>query len=421
MSVAARGGTYEFLLPDLGEGIAEAEVIAWHAEPGDAVKAHQVLVEVQTDKAMVELPSPVDGVLVAHGAAVGEMIAHEGVVATFTTAAVAGDQNGQDTESREAAGDPRTPAPPPAPAPTPTGGPRPLAAPMVRKLAKELSVDLATVTGTGPGDRITRQDVERAASVVGSAAPARVDAPAAQHAEDSVTRIPLRGLRRAIARKMSETWHSVPSVSNLQEVDVTDLEQILAGLQPVVAGKGFRLTWTSLFALALVRALADFPQLNATFDEATDEIVQHHNVNLGIAAAVPDGLIVPVVRHAQTLSLIDLAAAIARAGEKARNGAATRAELTGGTFTLTNYGAVGGWLGTPMVNLPEIAIAGFGRVETRAAVVGGAVVPRRIVAMSTSADHRVIDGAVLAQFCSAVRSYLERPYLLMLGMSHGDG
>ena len=444
---------HEYLLPDLGEGIAEAEVIAWFAAEGDEVKEHQPLLEVQTDKALVELPAPVTGILVSHGAPVGSVIKLGGLVATFET----------DTPVEPAAVAPAAgpaaavvtaapAAPPAAPASAvataapaigqdPAAGaapglpaPRPLAAPTVRQLARDLGIDLASLSGSGPGGRIVREDVEQAASGVPAASTATADAPVlppvsapaeaarpvAPEAGDS-TRVPLRGLRRTIARRMTETLRTVPHVSGLLDVDVTELAELLKELRPVAEAEGVRLTWSAFFALAVIQALKEFPQLNASLDDEREEIILHHKIHLGIATATDDGLLVPVVRDAHERSLLDLAAEIGRVSEAARNRTATMAELTGSTFTLTNYGAVGGWYGPPMVNAPEIGIVGFGSVAPRPWVVDGELAVRTMVALSHTVDHRLIDGAINASFGSSIRRRLEQPQLLLLGVRHGHG
>ena len=440
---------HEFLLPDLGEGIAEAEVISWFAQEGDEVKEHQPLLEVQTDKALVELPAPVTGILVSHGAPVGGVVKLGGLVATFES-----DSAVEPAAAALAAAAPAaTVAPPataasaaivaspaageqdgPAAAPVPLPGARPLAAPTVRQLARDLGIDLASLSGSGPGGRIVREDVEQAASGAPAASTATADAPvlppvaapaeaarpAAPEAADS-TRIPLRGLRRTIARRMTETLRTVPHVSGLLDVDVTDLAELLKELRPTAEAEGVRLTWTAFFALATIQALKEFPQLNASLDDEREEIILHRKIHLGIATATDDGLLVPVVRDAHERSLLDLAAEIGRVSEAARNRTATMAELTGSTFTLTNYGAVGGWYGTPMVNAPEIGIVGFGSVAPRPWVVEGELAVRTMVALSHTVDHRLIDGAVNASFGSSIRRRLEQPQLLLLGVRHGHG
>jgi pyruvate dehydrogenase E2 component (dihydrolipoamide acetyltransferase) len=396
---------HEFLLPDLGEGIAEVEVVQWFAEPGDLVVAHQALVEVETDKAIVELPAPVDGVLIAHGAAAGEMIKLGEPVASFEVA-----PGVSDSGSRPLLFEPAPPAGVPLAA-------RPLATPAIRQLARDKRVDLTLVVGSGDGGRVLREDVERAAGAIQAAPP--VDGMAEQ--EPASIRVPLRGLRRTIARRMTETLRTVPQVTNMFEADVTELGAVLEKLRPVAKAQGAHLTWTALFGLATLHALRQFPSLNASLDEEHEEIVLHRRIHLGIATATDDGLLVPVVRNADDRSLLDLAGEIARLSDAARSRKLSAAELTGSTFTISNYGSVGGWFGTPVVNLPEIGVVGFGRVALRPAVVDGELAVRPLVAISTTVDHRLIDGATNAQFGTALRRLIEQPHLLLLGVPHGDG
>jgi pyruvate dehydrogenase E2 component (dihydrolipoamide acetyltransferase) len=438
--------TFEFTLPEIGDGIAEAEIISWLVAEGTDVAEHQAIVEVQTDKASIELTSPVTGKLQRHNAAVGEIVKVDKVIAVFAVAN--GDAAG--------VGDPTVPAASTAPAievpaAAPTALPgagavgtngskrRPLAAPTVRALARELGIDLADVPGTGPGGRVTRDDVvafrdqpsagdsasrsavapvEAAATRTG-AGEDRVSTPMTARGEER--RIPLRGLRRAIARRMTETLRIVPHVTGLLEIDVTELQEVLRDLRPVAEKEGVRLTWTAFFALATIQALKEFPELNASLDDERDEIVQYERIHLGVATATEQGLLVPVVREADRLSLLGLAGEITRVSAAARDRSAAVADLTGSTFTITNYGAVGGWHGTPMVNLPEIGIVGFGTVEPRPAVVDGALAIRTTVALSHTVDHRLIDGAVNARFGAAIRRRLEQPQLLLLGVNHGNG
>jgi pyruvate dehydrogenase E2 component (dihydrolipoamide acetyltransferase) len=220
---------------------------------------------------------------------------------------------------------------------------------------------------------------------------------------------------------MTETLRTVPHVTGMIEIDVTELQDVLRDLRPVAESEGVRLTWTAFFALATIQALKEFPQLNASLDDEREEIIQYERVHLGVATATEHGLTVPVVRDADQLSLLELAGEITRVSAAARDRSAAAADLTGSTFTITNYGAVGGWYGTPMVNLPEIGIVGFGSVEPRPAVVDGALAIRTTVALSHTVDHRLIDGAINASFGAAIRRRLEQPQLLLLGVYRGHG
>jgi pyruvate dehydrogenase E2 component (dihydrolipoamide acetyltransferase) len=438
----------DFLLPDLGEGIDQAEVVSWKAKPGDHVTEHEVLVEVETDKALVELPVPVTGTLIELGAPEGGVIKLGELVAAVDSVDAEGAQTpvpaepvasvvGNSSPAATAPSTPAQPAAPPAPAgagirplasPAPAGaGIRPLASPAVRQLARDLGLDLVAIAGSGPGGRIVREDLEggtphpaAADVVVATAEKPALPAPVRDHIDEQ-TRIPLRGLRRTIARKMAVIARTVPNVLGMCEVDITELGELMNQLKPLAEADGVRLTWTALFALATVQALKEFPQLNASLDEEREEIIQHHRVHLGIAVAAEDGLLVPVVRNADSLSLLGLAAEIDRVSKAARARSLPMDELTGSTFTLTNYGAVGGWYGTPLVNIPEIGIVGFGAAERKPAVVEDQIAIRTIVALSHAVDHRLIDGAVNASFGSSIRRRLEQPNRLLLGARHGNG
>lgn len=419
---------FPYLLPDLGEGIKRAEVINWLVSVGDPVREHEPLVEVETDKARVELPSPVTGVLESLGGAPGEFVTVGEPVAVF-----------------------RTDTPVSAESPEPVGlpgpaRPRPLAAPTVRKRARELGIDLVDVTGSGPGGRIRVEDLD-AAALSGAAAPgpaasgavdstpaapgAVVSTPAAPgpvqqpdadvRTDPEVTVVPLRGARRTTARRMTEIIQTVPMIYAAEELDVTDLGHLLAGLAPKAERRGVRLTWTAMFAYATVQALRENPAMNATMDAGAEEIIQHHRVHLGIATAAADGLLVPVVRNADRMSLLELADEINRLSDLARDRGIGAADLTGGTYTLSNFGSVGGWFGTMIVNAPQVGIIGFGRAEPKAVVVDGQVAVRDVVPMSSTADHRAIDGAVGALFTASVRRRLEDPQELLLGARRGDG
>jgi pyruvate dehydrogenase E2 component (dihydrolipoamide acetyltransferase) len=440
---------HDFMLPDLGEGIAEAEVTAWLVAPGQHVSVHDPIVEVQTDKAVMELPAPVSGTVVAMVAEVGDIVKVGSPLVGFATddgdpaqTASPTPQAGPARDREPVSSVPHVEPPAPArsqparpePLPLPQTAPeaadrRPLAAPAVRQLARDLGVELADVAGTGTGGRILREDVEHAAlpSTVQQApaeqspeAAGDEDAPV-PHVPEEITRTPLRGLRRAIALKMSETHRVVPATSGMQEVDVTELAGYLEQVAPIAREHGVRLTWTAFWALATIQAIQEFPQFNASIDEERQEILLHRKIHLGVAVATDDGLVVPVVRDASSLSLLELAAEIVRVSEAARARTATRAELTGSTFTITNFGSLGGYFATPMVNYPEICIVGFGRVEPRPAVIGGEIAVRQMVPVSSTVDHRLIDGAVGAMFMASLRRRLERPQHLLLGVRRGDG
>ena len=402
----------EFVLPDVGEGLEEGEIVSWLVAPGDTVARDQPLVEVQTDKALVELPSPVAGKIVSLAFAPGD------IVKVGQTLVVLEDGQGRDT----------TPPPQPAPAtPTTTARApisgatgRPKAAPAVRKLALERGVDLATVTGTGPGGRILATDVEAAAR------PPASDVPATTEAE--VTgglgwmepgRHPLRGIRRVTAEAMARSWSEIPHLTTLDEIDATGL---LAARRRL-ADAGIDTTIGSLLVAAVARGLRRYPVFNASLEMASDEaggaIVIHPDCNIGLAVATTDGLVVPVIRQADRRSLADLAAEVRRLTAAARNRRVEVAELRGGTFTISNWGAIGGRHATPLIRPPEVGIMGFGAIQPRPFVVDSEVKARPTLPWSLSADHRLIDGDVSTAFSEYVTGLLSDPIALLAELLAG--
>ncbi|MGI6246055.1 MAG: dihydrolipoamide acetyltransferase family protein [Pseudochelatococcus sp.] len=432
-------GEYVIRMPDVGEGVAEAELVEWHVRPGDPVREDQVLAAVMTDKATVEIPSAVDGEVLWRGAEVGEKVA---VGAPLVRLRIAGEGNVAAGEARQAdplqpdplqpdplQPDPLRPDPPEAAAPSPDAGERPeeklpeeekppeekplenrplenrpLAAPPVRLRAREAGVDLRLVAGTGPEGRVTHADLD--AFLAGQARRGATARPA-------VEEIRVIGLRRAIAEKMALSKSRIPHVMYAEEVDVTALEDLRAALNGE-GRPGPRLTVLPFLMRALVRALADHPQMNAHYDDEAGVIRRFADVHIGIAAQTPAGLAVPVVKRAQTRDLWDCAAEIARLSEAARAGAARREELTGSTITISSLGAMGGLVSTPVINHPEVAIVGVNRIAVRPVWDGGGFVPRKIMNLSSSFDHRVIDGWDAASFIQRVRTLLETPALIFV-------
>jgi pyruvate/2-oxoglutarate dehydrogenase complex dihydrolipoamide acyltransferase (E2) component len=391
--------TVQYRLPDLGEGMSEAEVLRWTVAVGDHVARDQIVVHVQTDKAEVELPVPAAGTITALGAAEGDMVPvgallvelvpDEEVVAAPSPAASA----------------PSAPQPVPA---TPQGAPAsgaagaaPQAAPPVRKLAKDLGVDLASVTGTGPGGRVTANDV-RAAAEGASATPSPATA--------AGTRAPLRGIRRAMARNMAEAWAQVPHISLFDEIDARPLLAAHRAAREAApeAGSG-TLTLTAFFVRAAVLALRDVPSLNAAFDAAAEEVWLHDDVQIGIAAATDAGLVVPVLRDAHTLDIAAIGARVNELTAIARTGHLTPDLLEGATFTITNFGTEGGRFATPIVRPPQVGILGFGAAKVRPVVDGDTVVAAPALPISLSADHRVVDGHDATTFLERVADLLTRP------------
>ncbi len=464
-------------VPDVGEGIAEVELVHWHVQPGDAVAEDQPLADVMTDKASVEIPSPVSGRVDTLGGAVGQMLAVGSVLIRIEVGAAAGQGAAPAVPPPAASPAPLAAPPaaavppvaagpraapaaaaaaasavvagalPPAASPSapassaapllPTGAaPRPAASPSVRRHAADLGVDLASVRASGPAGRVTHADIEAALSA--SAAPSTMPTPvaaspvaaAAAAAEavihtpappaptasstDATQTIAVVGLRRRIAQRMQDAKRRVPHFSYVEELDVTDAEALRATLNARFAAQRGKLTLLPLLMRALVLALRDFPQINAHFDDEAGRITRYAALHLGIATQTAHGLLVPVLRDVQTLDLWAMAAGVARLAASARAGRATRDELSGSTLTLSSLGALGGIASTPIVNLPEVAIVGVNRIVERPVVRAGSVVVRQMMNLSSSFDHRVVDGADAAGFIQAVRAVVEQPALLLV-------
>jgi len=434
-------------VPDIGEGIAEVEVVEWHVQPGDAVTPDQVLVDVMTDKATVEVPSPIAGVIGAitgkpgdklavgselvrieaeggaagaSGAARGQLAARDGPnvplpIADDTlrgTHAQSPDKS-RPTPSRgdEHAAPARreTPdAPRAAPVASPSGD-KPLASPSVRRHARELSVELAQVRGSGPGGRVLHEDVVQHAAR-GSAPPT---APQRYVPREGETAVPVIGMRRQIAQHMRAAL-AIPHFTYVEEVDVTELETLRAKLNERYADTRGKLTVLPFIMRAIALAVPAFPQMNARYDDANGVVTRYAAVNIGIATQTNAGLMVPVVRHAEARDLWDSAKEVARLAAAARAGKIARDELSGSTITLTSLGPLGGIVTTPVINAPEVAIVGVNRIVERPTIMRGAMVARSMMNLSSSFDHRVIDGQNAAEFVQALRGYLECPGLLFV-------
>lgn len=409
-------------LPDLGEGTVSAEVIAWKVAPGDTVREDAPLVEMATDKAVVEVPSPVSGIVVSVSGKPGDTLAVGGELAVFEVAAgqgaAAAAPTAPPTVSPTATAAAQVPAVPAAPrAAAPASAPKPaafaasvasgaaktaapplaprrvMASPATRRRAAEAGVDLGTVAGSGPGGRILALDLERA-----------------QQGAPGVTEIPVIGVRRLIAQRMSESKRNAPHFAYVEEVDVTDLEALRVRLNAArKAAGGESLTYLPFIARALADALAGFPQCNALYDAARNVLLRHAAVHIGIATQTPDGLKVPVVRDVARRGLDDLTAEIRRVTDAARSGKARREELSGSTITLTSLGKLGGIVSTPILNAPEVAIIGVNKAVERVVVHDGAIAIRRIMNLSSSFDHRFVDGYDAAALVQAVKVRLEAP------------
>jgi 2-oxoisovalerate dehydrogenase E2 component (dihydrolipoyl transacylase) len=373
---------YVFRLPDVGEGIAEAEIVEWHVAVGDAIAEEQPLVDVMTDKATVELTSPVAGLITALAGAEGEEVAVGADLVVFETDADAASVAVQ-AEARPSA--------------------KPLASPATRRRAKAQGVDLATVKASGPGGRIVDKDL---------GAPSDAAKPMAKR--DGVEDVKVVGLRRRIAQRLSESKRRIPHFAYVEEIDVTELEALRAHLNASRAEGRAALSLPPFLIQALVRVLPDFPQINALFDDEAGVVHRHAAVHVGIAVQTKDGLIVPVIRNAEVRDLWDMAAEIARLAAAARDGKAAREELTGSTITVTSLGALGGIATTPIINAPEVAIIGPNRIVERPVVRDGQIAVRKMMNLSSSFDHRVVDGYDAAAFIQAMKAKLEHPALLFM-------
>jgi pyruvate dehydrogenase E2 component (dihydrolipoamide acetyltransferase) len=391
----------EFRFPDVGEGIAEGEIVRWLVKEGDWIKEDQELVEMETDKAVITLNSPFSGRIEKLHGREGEIIKVGAVLTTL-----------QDEET--AAG---TAALPKEDTGTVVGSlgedkeveiVRPvLATPAVRALAKELNVELGRVAGTGPGGRVTKEDVERAAAKI--AGPGGV----AMDSYGSVEKVPLRGLRRTIAKRMAEASKHVVEVTIWEDADITELERIRSEKKERAEAQGVKLTYLPFLIKASIAALKAHPYLNASLDEQAGEIVLKKYFNIGIAVDTIDGLIVFVIKDADKKNILDLGREGALLAEKARQRKIDLPELRGSTFTITNYGVVGASYGTPIINHPEVAILGLGKIEDRAVVRDGQIVARKIMPLSLAFDHRVIDGVEAGRFLGVVIEHLEKPDLIL--------
>ena len=416
-------GAYIIKTPDIGEGIAEVELVAWHVQPGDLVAADQLLADVMTDKATVEIPSPVAGKVLALRGEVGQTVAvgselirlevaGAGNLKVDAAAAPAAPAVAAASAARAAPFVMPDPIVPPAPASI-RAGERPIASPAVRRRAWEMGLELERVTASGPAGRVIQADLDAYARRNPNAAPARP--PVQGYAEVNTQQdIPVIGLRRKIAAKMQDSKRRIPHYTYVEEVDVTEVEVLRERLKARWGAQRPRMTLLPLLVRAVVLAVREFPQINVRFDDERGVATRFGAVHLGIATQTDNGLMVPVLRHAEALDLWSCAAEIARIAQAARSGRITREELSGSTITITSLGALGGIVSTPVINHPEVAIVGVNRIVERPMVHGGAVVVRKMMNLSSSFDHRVVDGADAARFVQAVRAYLEVPSMLFV-------
>lgn len=435
-------GVHIIKMPDLGEGIAEVEVVAWRVKVGDKITEDQVLADVMTDKATVEIPSPVHGTVTALGGELGQALA---VGAELIRLEVEGEGNEHLSAKAPARGAASAPAAAPAaaapaapkaevkpevkaaPAPKPAApvnhqisaaapmraqGEKPLAPPAVRQRAWDMGIELQFVHGSGPAGRITHADLDAYAANRGNGGGGGGDNRYAQrHGEHAA---PVIGLRRKIAEKMQDAKRRIPHFSYVEEVDVTEVEALRAQLNARYGKERGKLTLLPLLMRAVVLAARQYPTVNARFDDEAGIVTRHDAVHIGIATQTEPGLMVPVVKNAEARDPWSNAAEVARLADAARNGKALRDELSGSTITITSLGALGGIVTTPVINSPEVAIVGVNKMVERPMVVNGQIAIRKMMNLSSSFDHRVVDGMVAAQFIQAIRGYLECPATLFV-------
>lgn len=425
-------GTHVIKMPDIGEGIAEVELSVWHVKVGDMVVEDQVLADVMTDKAMVDIPSPVHGKVIALGGVPGEVMAVGSVLISIEVegagnvresgqpavvaakeAPVAAPKVEPVAESKPAVAataSPRT-AVCPGPMVAREADERPLASPAVRKHALDLGIQLRLVRGTGPAGRVLHEDLDAYLAQGQSNASTASGAYAQRNDEEQIQVI---GMRRKIAQRMQDATQRAAHFSYVEEIDVTAVEELRAHLNEKHGATRGKLTLLPFLVRALVVALRDFPQINARYDDEAQVITRLGAVHVGIATQADIGLMVPVVHHAEARSLWDNASEISRLATAARTGKANRDELSGSSITLTSLGALGGIVSTPVLNLPEVAIVGVNKIVERPMVVKGQVVIRKMMNLSSSFDHRVVDGMDAALFIQAIRGLLEQPATLFM-------
>ncbi|MEM9401489.1 MAG: dihydrolipoamide acetyltransferase family protein [Pseudomonadota bacterium] len=408
---------YTFKLPDLGEGTVESEIAEWFVKVGDVVNEEDVVGTMMTDKAAVELSSPVTGRVVRLAGEPGDIVAVGAPLVVFETEAAAA----EDTAEASAVIEPAAveavaavaaaPLAPTAPSANTVAMPssRVITSPANRRRAKEMGVDLTQVPGTGSGGRITRRDFDqylKRQAFVGSA-------PTAAATTTETREIKVIGLRRIIAERMSESKREIPHFSYVEEIDITELEALRKHVNSQRDAAN-RLTILPFLGMALIRALRDFPQCNATYDKARNVILQHGAVHLGVASQTPDGLKVPVVQNAQAMDLDTLAGRIRDVTDAAKNNTASKEQLSGSTITITSLGKLGGIVSTPVINMPEVGIIGVNRAVERPMVVNGEIVVRLMMNLSTSFDHRFVDGYDAAAMVQSIREMLEHPATIFI-------
>ena len=432
-------GRYVFRLPDIGEGVAEAEVIAWYIQPGDTIKEDQTMVDVMTDKATVDMTSPVDGVVTAIHGAVGDMVPVGSVLIELEVEGegnIAGEQQSSPPTELSAAepplpaepftapsSEPRQDALPREPRAAPKAlaaperrgrgtapGSSPLASPALRRRAYEVGIPLQFIAGTGPGGRITADDLDD--HIANGGAVAAGDG--RYQARDAVTEERVIGLRRKIAEKMQDAKRRIPHIAYVEEIDVTQLEALRQQLNANRREDQPKLTMLPFLMRALVRVLPDFPHINARYDDEAGVLHRCAGIHVGIATQTPGGLMVPVVTHAESRNVWELAEELSRVARAARDGTARREELSGSTITITSLGNLGGIASTPVINHPEVAIIGPNKISERPVIEGSFVTVRKMMNLSSSFDHRIVDGYDAAQFIQNLKRMIEHPALIFM-------
>jgi len=435
-------GEFIIKMPDVGEGVAEAELVEWHCKVGDPVREDMILAAVMTDKATVEIPSPVTGTVLWLGAEIGDTVAVKAPLVRIQVAGEGGEADAvpmaetvtaafsspQRAEGARRADDGETS--PSLGQPSPSSGPaghllpagekgrrtapdmlaKPLASPAVRLRAQDGGIDLRQVTGTGPAGRITHDDLDQFLARGAQPQPA----PAGLARKTAVEEIKVTGLRRRISEKMVLATSRIPHITYVEEIDVTDLEDLRATMNAGRKPDQTKLTILPFLMRAMVKTIDEQPVVNATFDDDAGIISRHAAVHIGIATQTPAGLTVPVVRHAEARGIWDCAAEVVRLAEAARTGSALREELSGSTITITSLGAMGGIVTTPIINHPEVAIVGVNKIMTRPVWDGNQFIPRKMMNLSSSFDHRVVDGWDAATFVQRIKALLETPALIFI-------
>jgi pyruvate dehydrogenase E2 component (dihydrolipoamide acetyltransferase) len=438
----AKSANFEYRFPELGEGLHEGEIIKMHIKAGDKVTDDDIIMEVQNDKAVVEVPCPVNGTVLEVLTKDGQVCRVGDVVAIIAAEGDVPEQAGHASAEADAAqGSANTTSSPAAtsPADAKQGGsasvtPAPdrdvLATPSVRKFAREQKVDISKVNGTGKGGKITREDVEaflKGGSAPAAPAAAATEAPKAAKTEAKAApaaangnvsleeeRVPYKGIRKAIANAMVKSAYTAPHVTIMDEVDVTELVAFRTRMKPIAEKKGVKVTYLPFIVKALVAASRQFPALNAMIDEEAGEIVYKKYYNIGIATDTPNGLIVPVIKDADRKSIWMIASSITDLAVRGRDGKLSANEMKGSTISISNIGSAGGMFFTPIINFPEVAILGTGRISEKAVVKNGEIVVAPVMALSLSFDHRIIDGATAQNFMNYIKSLLNNPELLVM-------